>query len=117
MPRGSLPRNHLYNSSILKGQEHVVDGATSHFPISTTISNSIALKDMADAAQEPLMRHESGDEDHDGQDVDLSDVSLLLEKNLVNPGIFVWLLTFSAGISGLLFGCMFVCFNKCLRMC
>ena len=39
------------------------------------------------------------------QDVDLSDVSLLLEKNLRHPGLFVWLLTLSAGFSGLLFGC------------
>ncbi|PBP20439.1 hypothetical protein BUE80_DR008821 [Diplocarpon rosae] len=53
---------------------------------------------MADSAEEPLIRHESAN------DVDLSDVSLRLEKNLRNPGIFVWLLTFSAGLSGLLFG-------------
>jgi SP family myo-inositol transporter-like MFS transporter 13 len=57
---------------------------------------------MADSAHEPLMRPLSPDEH---PDEDLNDVSLLLEKNLVNPGIFVWLLTFSAGISGLLFGC------------
>jgi SP family myo-inositol transporter-like MFS transporter 13 len=63
---------------------------------------------MADSAHEPLMRPSPDDENHESQDVDLSDVSLLLEKNLVNPGIFVWLLTFSAGISGLLFGCMFM---------
>ncbi|KAL5321784.1 hypothetical protein ACEPPN_009747 [Leptodophora sp. 'Broadleaf-Isolate-01'] len=54
---------------------------------------------MADSAEEPLMRHASADETEDNPDVDLSDVSLLLEKNLRNPGIFVWLLTFSAGIS------------------
>ncbi|KAH7350921.1 general substrate transporter [Rhexocercosporidium sp. MPI-PUGE-AT-0058] len=59
---------------------------------------------MADSAEEPLMRHASADETEDSPDVDLGDVSLLLEKNLRNPGIFVWLLTFSAGISGLLFG-------------
>ncbi|KAG0652795.1 Myo-inositol transporter 2 [Hyphodiscus hymeniophilus] len=53
-------------------------------------------------AEEPLMRRESNDDE--GHDVDLSDVSLLLEKNLRHPGIFVWLLTFSAGVSGLLFG-------------
>lgn len=51
------------------------------------------------------MRHELGGEE-EYQDPELNDVSLLLEKNLTNPGIFVWLLTFSAGISGLLFGCM-----------
>ena len=51
------------------------------------------------------MRHESANDDEASQDVDLSDVSLLLEKNLRHPGFFVWLLTISAGISGLLFGC------------
>lgn len=47
-------------------------------------------------------------EDAQDDDVDLSDVSLLLEKNLRHPGIYVWLLTFCAGISGLLFGCKLV---------
>jgi SP family myo-inositol transporter-like MFS transporter 13 len=61
---------------------------------------------MADTAREPLMRHGLGGEDQESQDTELNDVSLLFEKNLANPGIFVWLLTFSAGISGLLFGCM-----------
>jgi SP family myo-inositol transporter-like MFS transporter 13 len=67
---------------------------------------------MADA-EEPLMGESSRDDSgHDvtneedaTHDVDLSDVSLLLEKNLRHPGLFVWLLTFSAGLSGLLFGC------------
>lgn len=62
---------------------------------------------MADSsAEEPLMRPEEHDDPDDvGNDVDLNDVSLLLEKNLRKPGLFVWLLTFSAGISGLIFGC------------
>jgi len=61
---------------------------------------------MADSADEPLMRHDSSTEDDAAaEEVDLSDVSLLLEKNLRHPGLFVWLLTLSAGISGLLFGC------------
>jgi hypothetical protein len=66
---------------------------------------------MAEAAEaeEPLMRDEPSRDE--AQDVDLSDVDLLLEKNLHHPGIFVWLLTFSAGISGLLFGCKFVQLN------
>ncbi|EPE29508.1 MFS general substrate transporter [Glarea lozoyensis ATCC 20868] len=60
---------------------------------------------MADTAEEPLMGQSSHEDDLDATDeVDLSDVSLLLEKNLRHPGVFVWLLTFSAGISGLLFG-------------
>jgi hypothetical protein len=58
---------------------------------------------MADTAVEPLMGRPQNDDE--AEDVELSDVSLLLEKNLKNPGVFVWLLTFSAGISGLLFGC------------
>jgi len=62
---------------------------------------------MADNAEEPLMRQSSGEDDEASHDVDLSDVSLL-EKNLRHPGIFVWLLTFSAGISGLLFGCVLI---------
>ena len=71
-------------------------------PIFKTAIESITLETMAEA-EEPLMRH---DDEEEALDVDLSDVSLLLEKNLRHPGIFVWLLTFSAGISGLLFGCM-----------
>lgn len=66
------------------------------------VSSSIALSNMADTAEEPLMAGRAEDEN---DEVDLGDVSLLLEKNLKHPGIFVWLLTFSAGISGLLFGC------------
>lgn len=60
---------------------------------------------MADAHQ-PLMGEELGEDTRRSEDLDHPDVSLLLEKNLSQPGLFVWLLTFSAGISGLLFGCM-----------
>jgi len=61
---------------------------------------------MADSAEEPLMRLEAGEEiERANPNGDINDVSQLLEKNLRNPSIFVWLLTFSAGISGLLFGC------------
>jgi len=61
---------------------------------------------MEGTAEEPLIRHESGDGERASQDID-HNVSLLLEKNLRHPGLFVWLLTFSAGISGLLFGCKY----------
>jgi MFS transporter, SP family, solute carrier family 2 (myo-inositol transporter), member 13 len=71
---------------------------------------------MADSADEPLMRHEPDTDDDPAIDVDLSDVSLLLEKNLRHPGLFVWLLTFSAGISGLLFGCAYASPRKERRM-
>jgi len=73
----------------------------------TTATNSIALHSMADSADEPLMRHEPETDYDQAVGADLSDVSLLLEKNLRHPGLFVWLLTFSAGISGLLFGCTY----------
>ncbi|TGO47028.1 hypothetical protein BOTNAR_0550g00070 [Botryotinia narcissicola] len=52
-------------------------------------------------AEEPLLSNQYGEEEE--VEVD-DDVSFLLEKNLSKPGIFVWLLSFSAGITGLLFG-------------
>lgn len=55
-------------------------------------------------AEEPLLSNQHGEEEEES-DVD-EDASLLLEKNLSKPGLFVWLLAFSAGITGLLFGCM-----------
>lgn len=58
---------------------------------------------MADSAHEPLIR--SSSEPSEFHDEDLNDVSLLLEKNLKHPGLFVYLLTVTAGITGLLFGC------------
>jgi SP family myo-inositol transporter-like MFS transporter 13 len=71
---------------------------------------------MADSTDEPLMRHEPEADYDTTVDVDLFDVSLLLEKNLRHPGLFVWLLTFSAGISGLLFGCMYIPVGKGKKM-
>lgn len=72
--------------------------------------------DHADEAEAPLISNQHLDERQSIEDEladaehshspDLTDVSLLLEKNLKHPGFYVWLLTFSAGISGLLFGCM-----------
>ncbi|KAF7947166.1 uncharacterized protein EAE97_004415 [Botrytis byssoidea] len=52
-------------------------------------------------AEEPLLSNQYGEEEENEVD---DDVSLLLEKNLSKPGLFVWLLAFSAGITGLLFG-------------
>lgn len=60
---------------------------------------------MADTADQPLMGHQPDDDDRHSDEGDAPDVSRLLEKNLGQPGLFVWLLTLSAGISGLLFGC------------
>jgi hypothetical protein len=62
---------------------------------------------MADAADQPLMGQQPGDDGRLSEDVDLPDVVPMPEKNLGQPGIYVWLLTFSAGISGLLFGCRY----------
>ncbi|TGO20418.1 hypothetical protein BPAE_0297g00070 [Botrytis paeoniae] len=53
-------------------------------------------------AEEPLLSNQHGEEEEENEVDD--DVSLLLEKNLSKPGLFVWLLAFSAGITGLLFG-------------
>ena len=58
--------------------------------------------DMADRAQEPLM----GGDDHDYDDATRDETTNEHEDLTSTPTLFVWLLTFSAGISGLLFGCM-----------
>ena len=103
-------RHHLFGSgksgrTVFKSpsaRSRVINGFLCHLG-RITASKSIALANMADhSAEQPLMRR---DEEGEEEDIDLSDVDLLLEKNLRNPGLFVWLLTFSAGISGLLFGC------------
>lgn len=50
--------------------------------------------------------HENGDEEQMPDDIALGDdTGSLLERDLRRPGLFVWLLTIAAGISGLLFGC------------
>lgn len=61
---------------------------------------------MADQAEEPLIGR--ADEEPPGSSTDSRpDLDVrLLEQSLERPGLFVWLLTLSAGISGLLFGCM-----------
>jgi hypothetical protein len=70
-------------------------------PLGTTASNPMELGDMADRLDEPLIargyesRGDSRNDDGEHHDV----------EDLQRPGLFVWLLTFSAGISGLLFGC------------
>ena len=49
-------------------------------------------------ADAPLMRHEE-DEGYDNQET-----AALHRDNLTSPSAFVWALTLTAGISGLLFG-------------
>lgn len=68
---------------------------------------------MASSVEQPLMQREDDDEDNISE-INLDNVDGLLEKNLKSPGLFVWLLTFSAGVSGLLFGCK-VPIPPCLR--
>jgi MFS transporter, SP family, solute carrier family 2 (myo-inositol transporter), member 13 len=64
---------------------------------------------MADQAEEPLIGNGEGSyrnpDGEEGQEFDTPIDPTLLQDNLQSPGLFVWLLTFSAGISGLLFGC------------
>ncbi|KFY68285.1 hypothetical protein V496_01205 [Pseudogymnoascus sp. VKM F-4515 (FW-2607)] len=55
---------------------------------------------MADRAQDPLM----GGEDHDYDDTIPAESAAEHEDLSSTPTLFVWLLTLSAGISGLLFG-------------
>lgn len=82
-------------------------GGSSHNIYLTTANSSITLSNMAvhaDAAEEPLMQREGDAEAHDDDEQE-EHVSLMLEKNLRRPGRFVWLLTLTAGMTGLLFGC------------
>lgn len=64
---------------------------------------------MADQAEEPLISDRDEDYRNPGED-NARDFDHPMDPNqpqesLRTPGLFVWLLTFSAGISGLLFGC------------
>jgi MFS transporter, SP family, solute carrier family 2 (myo-inositol transporter), member 13 len=71
---------------------------------------------MADQAEEPLIGNGEGScrdlGEEGGQESQLPYDSTLLQDNLRSPGLFVWLLTFSARISGLLFGC-----KPCVALC
>lgn len=67
-----------------------------------------AMEDTTDRAEAPLMseHYDGGDEERMADDIALNDdTGSLLERDLRRPGLFVWLLTVTAGISGLLFGC------------
>lgn len=62
------------------------------------------------SAQEPLIANPDAGDDHDRDgyaDADDDDESATLQKQADEsaPGLFIWLLACSAGISGLLFGC------------
>ena len=75
---------------------------------------------MADRADEPLMRNENGEGDFDEEEARGHDARgdlKQLEDGLLRPGLFVWLLTFSAGISGLLFGCKLLVVVREINRC
>jgi SP family myo-inositol transporter-like MFS transporter 13 len=59
---------------------------------------------MTDTAAEPLIYDHGHGSDYveSNSDVDVD------ESTLVRPGIFIWVLTFCAGVSGLLFGYEYV---------
>lgn len=63
--------------------------------------------------QEPLISNHGRDDDHDDdrgglfEDAELDPVADSGKTDDRGPSIFVLVLTFAAGISGLLFGCMF----------
>jgi hypothetical protein len=60
---------------------------------------------MTDTAAEPLISNErASSEDHADNDEELE----VDESALVSPGVFIWTLTFCAGVSGLLFGYEYV---------
>ncbi|RKF61783.1 Myo-inositol transporter 2 [Erysiphe neolycopersici] len=60
---------------------------------------------MIDASSEPLILNaERDDKGPENDEIDQNSTSLLLEKNLRRPGLYMCLLALSAGISGLLFG-------------
>lgn len=66
-----------------------------------------------DSLQAPLISNR--DSEHAGRYLEDDDVDSGIPNELgsgssddgSSPGLFMWLLTLSAGISGLLFGCMF----------
>lgn len=63
-----------------------------------------------DTLQEPLISNRDPDDredvlDDDVQDLPSTSATASHHGDGSSPGLFMWLLTFSAGISGLLFGC------------
>jgi hypothetical protein len=74
----------------------------------TKRGNSIELEHMdardGDGAAEPLIRRESGERNGDLNAGDRQRRGHEEEEDGVEFGWFIWILTFSAGVSGLLFG-------------
>lgn len=61
-----------------------------------------------ESPEEPLIsaQHRQGELEYDASDAEET-ASNTSKQGESNPGVFVFLLIFSAGISGLLFGCQF----------
>lgn len=60
---------------------------------------------MTDTAAEPLISNDrDSSEEHEANDEEPG----VDESALVSPGLFIWTLTFCAGVSGLLFGYEYV---------
>lgn len=58
-------------------------------------------RNSADTAAEPLISNDPQPSEHSderNEDVEVD------ESELLSPGLFIWSLTFCAGVSGLLFG-------------
>lgn len=57
--------------------------------------------------EEPLISPDqrNGELQYDADDADTLDAASVASKTETKPGVFILLLTFAAGISGLLFGC------------
>lgn len=62
-----------------------------------------------EAANAPLMQED------ENEAPDYCEVSHSQESELTSPSAFIWALTFTAGISGLLFGYEYVCLRLSLQ--
>lgn len=64
------------------------------------------MEDPDNQQQAPLISNQDhGDDYEDGLDDAVGPAALLDASKASSPSLFMWLLTFSAGIGGLLFGC------------
>jgi hypothetical protein len=63
---------------------------------------------MADSAAEPLIAGNPGVPREYDEDIHADDDAAVDESALTKPGRFIWVLTFCAGVSGLLFGYEYV---------
>lgn len=64
------------------------------------------MEDPDNQQQAPLISNrDHGDDYEEGLDDAVGPAALLDAGKASSPGLFMWLLTFSAGIGGLLFGC------------